>query len=33
MAVNKGHKQINRDILVENTDNIKLKMSLASLIG
>ena len=33
MAVNKGQKQINRDILVENIDNIKLKMPLASLIG
>ena len=33
MEVNKGHKQINRDILVENIDNIKLKITLASLIG
>ena len=33
MAVNKGHKQINRDIPVENIDNIKLKMPMASLIS
>ena len=33
MEVNKGHKQINRDILVETIDNIKLKITLASLIG
>ena len=30
---NKGHKQINRDIQVENTDKIELRMPLASLIG
>lgn len=33
MAVNKGHEHINRDILVENIDSIKLKMAPASLIG
>ena len=32
MTINKGNKQTNRDLLVENIDKMKLKMQLASLI-
>ena len=32
MTINKGNKQTNRDVLVENIDKMKLKMPLASLI-
>lgn len=32
MAVNKGHEHINRDILVEYIDSIKLKVPVDPLI-